>query len=132
MAQSILADLGSKAKASPAGEPESLAGRVQVPDFRRDRGAWTVSEGKRVARPAEAVMRILTLSTQAEDNNRSFVKISYFAPKVEVGRFGGSFTRRLTMVGHDGSNHTFAVQHPLPRGSRREEKMSQFFRMLNG
>ena len=69
---------------------------------------------------------------KAEDNNRSFVKISYFAPKVEVGRFGGAFARRLSMIGHDGSSHTFNVQIPLPRGSRREEKISQFFRMLNG
>ena len=67
-----------------------------------------------------------------EDNNRAFVKISFFSPKVEVGRLAGSFSRRLTMVGHDGSNHTFAVQLPSPRGSRREEKITQFFRMLNG
>lgn len=67
-----------------------------------------------------------------DDNNRSFVKISYFASKVEVGRFAGSFARRITMVGYDGSLHTFAIQLPAPRGSRREEKIMQLFRMLNG
>ena len=67
-----------------------------------------------------------------EDNTRQFVKISYFLPKVEVCRFAGSFTRRLTMVGYDGSQHSFAIQLPAPRSSRREEKLQQLFRMLNG
>lgn len=36
------------------------------------------------------------------------------------------------MVGYDGSHHAFTIQLPSPRGSRREEKISQLFRMLNG
>lgn len=40
--------------------------------------------------------------------------------------------RRITMVGHDGSHHSFAVQVPSPRTARREERIGQFFRLLNG
>lgn len=66
-----------------------------------------------------------------EDGNRAFVKISYFGPKVDVGRLAGSFTRKITIVGYDGSSHVFQIQLPMQRGYRREEKISQLFRMLN-
>ncbi|CAJ0636389.1 15982_t:CDS:10, partial [Entrophospora sp. SA101] len=39
--------------------------------------------------------------------------------------------RRLTIRGHDGSLHPFAVQYPSARHSRREERMLQLFRILN-
>jgi transformation/transcription domain-associated protein len=67
-----------------------------------------------------------------DDNNRSFVKISYFANKLEAGRSAGVYSRRITMIGYDGSSHCFAVQSPTSRAPRREEKIIQFFRMLNG
>lgn len=35
------------------------------------------------------------------------------------------------MRGHDGSVHTFAVQHPAPRPCRREERIVQLFRIFN-
>lgn len=39
--------------------------------------------------------------------------------------------RRVTMVGHDGSNHQFKVQNPAGRNSRREERVIQLFRIMN-
>lgn len=67
-----------------------------------------------------------------DDNNRSFTKISYFHPKVDIGRTAGAVSRRLTIIAMDGTSHPFSVQLPSGRGSRREEKLFQFFRMLNG
>jgi hypothetical protein len=35
------------------------------------------------------------------------------------------------MIGHDASQHSFVIQMPVPRSSRREERIMQLFRMLN-
>lgn len=69
--------------------------------------------------------------SQHEDNNANYVRISHFANKFDVTRSHGVYFRRLTILGHDGSIHRFAIQVPSVRTSRREERIMQLFRMLN-
>ncbi|SCU93131.1 LADA_0G01508g1_1 [Lachancea dasiensis] len=66
-----------------------------------------------------------------KDSNAHFVKIARFLPYVDFVRGTHSSYRRLTIRGHDGSLHSFAVQYPAVRHSRREERMFQLFRLLN-
>ncbi|KAK4050349.1 transcription-associated protein 1 [Microbotryomycetes sp. JL221] len=66
-----------------------------------------------------------------EDSNSNFVRISHFANKFDITRSHGVYFRRLTIHGHDGSTHSFAIQVPSVRTSRREERIMQLFRMLN-
>ena len=56
---------------------------------------------------------------QHVDNNNDFAKIARFSPTVELGRGNGFCFRRITMIGHDGSHHTFSVQLPAARHTRR-------------
>lgn len=67
-----------------------------------------------------------------KDNNVHFVKIERFLSNVEVVRGVGICNRRLTILGHDGSLHPFAVQYPAARHCRREERVTQLFKILNG
>ncbi|KAK2732878.1 hypothetical protein FQN55_003885 [Onygenales sp. PD_40] len=67
-----------------------------------------------------------------KDKNQDFVRIDRFLPDVEIIRGIGVCHRRLKMRGHDGSLHAFAVQHPAARHCRREERISQLFRIFNG
>jgi transformation/transcription domain-associated protein len=67
-----------------------------------------------------------------KDNNMHFVKIDRFLPTVDVVRGFGICYRRLTIRGHDGSVHPFAVQYPAARHCRREERVAQLFKILNG
>lgn len=60
-----------------------------------------------------------------------FITIDRFQPEVDVVRAHGSCLRRLTIRGHDGSLHPFLVQNPATRQGRREERIMQFFRILN-
>ena len=53
-------------------------------------------------------------------------------PEVEFIRWVGTCSRRLTIRGHDGSLHPFLIQNPAPRHLRREERLMQLFRLLNG
>ncbi|KAL2197501.1 hypothetical protein P885DRAFT_35176 [Corynascus similis CBS 632.67] len=68
---------------------------------------------------------------QHKDKNQDFVRIDRFLPNVELVRTIGASHRRLQIRGHDGSIHTFAVQHPAARHCRREERILQLFRQLN-
>ncbi|CEQ40122.1 SPOSA6832_01706, partial [Sporobolomyces salmonicolor] len=68
---------------------------------------------------------------QHEDNNNNFVRISHFANKYDVARSHGTYFRRISILGQDGSVHQFAIQIPSVRTSRREERIMQLFRMLN-
>jgi len=77
------------------------------------------------------VLSLTSLCLQHEDNNSNFVRISHFANKFDVTRSHGVYFRRLTILGHDGSTHRFAIQVPSVRTSRREERIMQLFRMLN-
>lgn len=66
-----------------------------------------------------------------KDNNTHFIKIGRFMPEVDFVRGTHTSHRRLTIRGHDGSLHSFAVQYPAVRHSRREERMFQLYRLLN-
>lgn len=68
---------------------------------------------------------------QHKDKNQDFIRIDRFLPNVELVRGIGSSHRRLKIRGHDGSIHSFAVQHPAARHCRREERILQLFRHLN-
>ncbi|RPB12496.1 hypothetical protein P167DRAFT_506485 [Morchella conica CCBAS932] len=67
-----------------------------------------------------------------KDNNKDFVRIDRFLPRVDVVRGYGVCHRRLKLRGHDGSVHAFAIQHPAARHCRREERILQLFRIFNG
>lgn len=68
---------------------------------------------------------------QHKDKNTDFVRIDRFLPTVDLVRSAGASHRRLKIRGHDGSVHSFAVQHPAARHCRREERILQLFRQLN-
>ncbi|KIX08948.1 uncharacterized protein Z518_00026 [Rhinocladiella mackenziei CBS 650.93] len=68
---------------------------------------------------------------QHKDKNTDFVRIERFMPAVELVRGNNICHRRLTIRGHDGSLHTFAVQHPTGGKVRREERIVQLFRIFN-
>lgn len=65
------------------------------------------------------------------DSNNDFVKIGRFAPTVDVVRGVGLCFRRIHMIGTTGSVHSFAVQAPSGRHCRREERLTQLFRIMN-
>jgi transformation/transcription domain-associated protein len=66
-----------------------------------------------------------------KDSNDDFARIERFDPSVITSLHQSSYIRHITMHGHNGSLHTFAVQHPSPRSCRREERLVQLFRMMN-
>ncbi|KAI1391135.1 uncharacterized protein F4822DRAFT_175206 [Hypoxylon trugodes] len=68
---------------------------------------------------------------QHKDKNQDFIRIDRFLPNVDLVRGVGGSHRRLKIRGHDGSIHSFAVQHPAARHCRREERILQLFRHLN-
>ncbi|KAK3679879.1 transcription-associated protein 1 [Recurvomyces mirabilis] len=68
---------------------------------------------------------------QHRDKNQDFVRIERFLPVVDLVRGVAGCHRRLKIRGHDGSIHPFAIQHPAPRHSRREERILQLFRIFN-
>lgn len=68
---------------------------------------------------------------QHKDKNTDFVRIERFMPTVELVRGNNICHRRLTIRGHDGSLHPFAVQHPTGGKVRREERIVQLFRIFN-
>lgn len=67
-----------------------------------------------------------------KDKNQDFVRIDRFLQDIDLVRGIGVCHRRLKIRGHDGSIHPFAVQHPAARHCRREERILQLFRILNG
>ncbi|KAL3426523.1 histone acetylase complex subunit (FAT domain-containing protein) [Phlyctema vagabunda] len=69
---------------------------------------------------------------QHKDKNQDFIRIERFLPNVDLVRSIGVCHRRLTIRGHDGSLHPFAIQHPAARNCRREERILQLFRHFNG
>ncbi|KAI7824749.1 FAT domain-containing protein, partial [Gamsiella multidivaricata] len=67
-----------------------------------------------------------------KDNSNDFVRIDRFESEVELLRGPMNCSRRLIIRGHDGSIHPFIVQQPASRQGRREERVMQLFRILNG
>ena len=65
------------------------------------------------------------------DKNQDFIRIERFMSEIELVRGTNACYRRFRIRGHDGSIHTFAFQSPTPRHSRREERVSQLFRIFN-
>ena len=65
------------------------------------------------------------------DKNQDFIRIERFMPDVDLVRGPNVSHRRLKIRGHDGSIHPFQIQHPAGRHSRREERISQLFRIFN-
>ena len=66
-----------------------------------------------------------------DHNNNDFIRIERVMPEVDSIRSHGWCYRRLTFRGYDGSLHPFAVQQPVTKHCRREEKIIQLFRILN-
>ncbi|KAH3687065.1 hypothetical protein WICPIJ_001938 [Wickerhamomyces pijperi] len=66
-----------------------------------------------------------------KDNNSHFIKIERFLPTLELIRGTSACHKRLTIRGHDGSLHMFAIQFPSVRHSRREERIFQLYRILD-
>jgi transformation/transcription domain-associated protein len=69
--------------------------------------------------------------SQHVDQGDELIKITRFSPKAELGRGHGHCFRRISMVGSNGSLHTFNVQMPAARHCRREERLTQLFRIMN-
>ena len=65
------------------------------------------------------------------DNNSNFVRITRFLPEYGLLRSNGMCNRRITILSHKGSLHSFAVQLPSARYCRREERIFQLLRLLN-
>ncbi|KDQ21071.1 hypothetical protein BOTBODRAFT_142417 [Botryobasidium botryosum FD-172 SS1] len=66
-----------------------------------------------------------------KDGASNFVRITRFDSQFEVCRGNGFCFRRIVMAGHDGTKHSFAVQLPVARHCRREERIMQLFRIFN-
>ncbi|KAK9468307.1 hypothetical protein V1512DRAFT_100627 [Lipomyces arxii] len=66
-----------------------------------------------------------------KDNNSHFVKIERFLPKIDIVRVQGLCYRRITIRGSDARQYPFTVQYPAARHCRREERITQLFRILN-
>jgi phosphatidylinositol kinase/protein kinase (PI-3 family) len=69
---------------------------------------------------------------QDKDTNQNFVRIQRFGPKFENCRTNVQCWRRITLVGHDSSKTSFAIQNPASRHARREERLMQILRTFNG
>lgn len=70
--------------------------------------------------------------SELKDDNLHFVKIDRFMPTVDIIRGFGQCYKRIKILGHNGSVHMFALQYPSGRQCRREERVNQLFKILNG
>lgn len=69
---------------------------------------------------------------ELKDGNQHFVKIDRFMPTVDLIRGFGQSYKRIKILGHNGSMHMFTVQYPSGRHCRREERVVQLFKILDG
>ena len=76
-------------------------------------------------------INILFMRQQLKDNNNDFIRIDRVKPTLDIVRGHGVCYRRLSLLGHDGNTYAFAVQYPAARHCRREERITQLFRLLN-
>lgn len=70
--------------------------------------------------------------SELKDDNLHFVKIDRFMPTVDLVRGFGQSYKRIKILGHNGNVHMFAVQYPSGKQCRREERVVQLFKILNG
>lgn len=70
--------------------------------------------------------------SELKDENLHFVKIDRFMPTVDLVRGFGQSYKRIKILGHNGNIHMFAVQYPSGKQCRREERVVQLFKILNG
>lgn len=77
-------------------------------------------------------VEVLGQYSELKDDNVHFVKIDRFMPTVDIIRGFGQCYKRIKILGHNGSVHMFAVQYPSSRQCRREERVTQLFKILNG
>ncbi|KAJ1975068.1 transcription-associated protein 1, partial [Dimargaris xerosporica] len=68
---------------------------------------------------------------QILQSDAELVRIDRFLPEVTLVRGHGYCHRRIHIRGHNGVVYPFIVQQPLPRQSRREERMLQMFRIFD-
>ena len=68
---------------------------------------------------------------QMKNSSKDFARIERFDPIAEVVRAHAGCHRRIMIKGHDGSKHSFIIQHPAAKQYRREERTVQLFRLLN-
>ncbi|KAG8865354.1 hypothetical protein FRB96_000244 [Tulasnella sp. 330] len=68
---------------------------------------------------------------QHNDTSANFVRIARFNSQYELCVGMGFSYRRITILGHDATTHSFIVQLPTSRNCRREEKLHQMFRVFN-
>ncbi|EIW69900.1 hypothetical protein TREMEDRAFT_71446 [Tremella mesenterica DSM 1558] len=68
---------------------------------------------------------------QHVDQTEELVKIARFSSKAELGRGHGHCFRRVIMIGSNGATYTWNVQLPAARHCRREERLTQLFRIMN-
>lgn len=66
-----------------------------------------------------------------KDDNKRFVRISRLDAELDLVQSVGCWSRRVRMIGHDGSVYTFIIQNPSMRACRREERLYQLFTLLN-
>ncbi|KAJ1922206.1 transcription-associated protein 1 [Mycoemilia scoparia] len=65
------------------------------------------------------------------DYSEDLVRIDRFLPEVCLVDDGSTVSPRISILGRNGLTYSFTVQTPSSRHSRREEKVIQFFRMLD-
>ena len=68
---------------------------------------------------------------QNKDTNKYFVKIGRFLSNLTFIVRGNQCYRVIYIRGQDGSLHSFSVETPSSRHSRREERIMQMFRLFN-
>ena len=66
------------------------------------------------------------------ENAKDLIRIDRFEPEIEAVRMHGGYQKRIAIRGHDGSLHSFIIQHPALRTARREERIMQMFQVFNG
>ncbi|EJD48939.1 hypothetical protein AURDEDRAFT_150681 [Auricularia subglabra TFB-10046 SS5] len=64
------------------------------------------------------------------DNPSQFAKIAHLSSKFDLARGDKLYLRRFHFIAHDGSSHSFLIQHYI-RLARREERVHQIFRTFN-
>lgn len=68
---------------------------------------------------------------QLKDSNIDFIRIENVESKFTISRGHTACYRTLVFRGHDGHAYPFKIVNPTPRSSRREERLVQFYTLVN-